>query len=663
MLRRSFIWLSELGRRQKQVVLVVADLLAIPTVLWVTWSQLAGYWWLPISGGLEMLLLATGASVTCMALTGVYRAVVRAFDENFLRALLLGIGLYSMALVLALTVLPIARQPFSAAFLSTVFSSSLIFFWIWGSRTAIRAMIQRSWWMGPSPVPVVVYGAGAAGRQLLAALRREVAYKPVAFLDDDANLHGSVIGGLPVRRWSDARQLFERHKVAEVFVAMPMASRQARRAVLQRLEPFPVHVRVLPSITQLARGMVQFSDLREVEVEDLLGRESVAPKPLLFSANIAGLTVMVTGAGGSIGSELCRQVLLAAPKRLVLVEHSEFALYTIHQELQALAASVEIVPVLSSVLDERRMVALMARWPVNTIYHAAAYKHVPLVEANPWEGLRNNAVGTLRLARAAIEAGVQTFVLISTDKAVRPTNVMGASKRLAELVLQMLAVELGNSPTRFTMVRFGNVLASSGSVVPLFRRQIAAGGPITLTHPDVTRYFMTISEAAQLVIQAGAMGVGGDVFVLDMGAPVKIMDLARLMIRLSGYDERTPENPEGDIEIVTVGLRPGEKLYEELLIGTGDAESTQHPKIMKVFEPTVPKDVLLTFLAEVGESPTRDRHSDWLQEQLTRLVEGYGPGPRPAALQVSSDSVAGEPKNEPLLGSSKVVKANFGSKV
>jgi FlaA1/EpsC-like NDP-sugar epimerase len=662
MLKRAFIQLSELGRRQKQVVLIVADLVAIPTVLWVTWSQLAGYWWLPIPGGPEMFLLATAASVACMAFTGVYRAVVRAFDESFLRALLLGIALYSVALVSALTILPVARQPFSAAFLSTVFSSSLIFFWVWGSRTAIRAIIHGAWWMGPTPMPVVIYGAGSAGRQLLAALRREVAYKPVAFLDDDANLHGSVIGGLPVRRWSSAQRLFERHKVAEVFLAMPTASRQARRQVLQRLEPFPVHVRVLPSISQLAKGNVQFSDLREVEVEDLLGRESVAPKPLLFSANIAGVTVMVTGAGGSIGSELCRQVLVAAPRRLLLVEHSEFALYTIHQELQRVASDTEIVPILCSVLDERRLAELMTRWAVSTIYHAAAYKHVPLVESNPLEGLRNNSVGTLRLARAAIEAKVQTFVLISTDKAVRPTNVMGASKRLAELVLQMLAAEPGESPTRFTMVRFGNVLASSGSVVPLFRRQIAAGGPITLTHPEVTRYFMTISEAAQLVIQAGAMGVGGDVFVLDMGAPVKIIDLARLMIRLSGFDERTPDNPDGDIEITTVGLRPGEKLYEELLIGSGDAEPTQHPKIMKVFEPTVPKAALISFLAEVGESLGRERDSVWLREQLLQLVEGYTPE-RAQASGLDAVNTVTEVENKGSGASSKVVIANFGSKI
>ncbi|WP_052378645.1 polysaccharide biosynthesis protein [Polycyclovorans algicola] len=616
------------GRREKLLILVVMDALMIPAVLWLTWTQLAGYWWLPIRGGAELLVVATVASVACLAISGVYKAVVRAFDETFLRTLLLAMLLYSVVLIAALTLLPWAKQPFSAAFLSTVFSTSLIFFWVWGSRTAIRALGLFLGQVGSAPARVVIYGAGAAGRQLLAALRRETGHRPVAFLDDDASLHGSVIAGLPVRRGTLAKQVIQRFKANKVFIAMPGASRQKRREVIQRLEPLPVHVRVLPGFSELAHGHIQFNDLREVEIEDLLGRESVAPKPLLFSANIAGLNVMVTGAGGSIGAELCRQILVAAPRRLVLLDHSEYALYAIHQELEGLASAIEIVPVLGNVVDEQRMAFVMDSQQVQTVYHAAAYKHVPLVESNPFQGVRNNAMGTLHLARAAMACGVDTFVLISTDKAVRPTNVMGASKRLAELVLQMWAADANVGKTRFTMVRFGNVLASSGSVVPLFRKQIAAGGPITLTHAEVTRYFMTINEAAQLVIQAGAMGRGGDVFVLDMGSPIKIIDLARLMIRLSGLDERTLDNPDGDIEIKTVGLRPGEKLYEELLIGTGDAQETQHPKIMKVFEPSAGRDALMGFFDEL-EARAQQFDVPWLKDRLAELVEGYAPAAEP----------------------------------
>jgi FlaA1/EpsC-like NDP-sugar epimerase len=625
------------GRREKQAILVTVDLLAIPTALWLTWSQLAGYWWLPIKGGPELLLLATGLAVACLAFTGVYKAVVRAFDESFLRALFAGLMLYGGTLVGVLTLLPFAPQPFSAAFLSTIVSASLVFFWIWGSRTAIRTLGLWLGQAGAARVPVVIYGAGSAGRQLLAALRRVTGYRPVAFLDDDSNLSGSVIGGLPVCSGKQAPKVLARHRVREVFVAMPTATRQVRREVIQRLEPLGVHVRILPGIDQLAQGRISFSDLQEVDVSDLLGRECVPPRPQLFSANIAGLNVMVTGAGGSIGSELCRQILRAAPRKLILMENSEYALYAINEELREIASGIDVVPMLCSVLNHARVEGILREHAIHTIYHAAAYKHVPLVEANPFEGIRNNAVGTYRLARAAVAAGVSTFVLISTDKAVRPTNVMGASKRVAELVLQAFAkeAEAGRGP-RFTMVRFGNVLGSSGSVVPLFRSQIAKGGPITLTHPEVTRYFMTIPEAAQLVIQAGAMGQGGDVFVLDMGAPVKIADLARLMIRLSGLTERTALEPKGDIEITCIGLRPGEKLYEELLIGNGRVEPTEHPKILKAFEARLSLEEVNQLLRRMDQQALAgDVYA--LKQILSEVVEGYQ---APADRRRTADAIA-----------------------
>jgi FlaA1/EpsC-like NDP-sugar epimerase len=653
------------SRRQKQLILVTADALAIPAVLWLTWTQLAGYWWLPIRGGIELLGLASVFAVGSLALTGVYRAVVRAFDESFLRALFNSLMLYIVGLIALLTLSPFAPQPFSAAFLSTVLSASLIFFWVWGSRTAIRTLGQWLTHLGEVQQPVVIYGAGAAGRQLLAALRRETGFRPVAFLDDDVNLQGSVIAGLPVRSGTDAGGLLERHRVKDVFIAMPGSSRQARAQVIRRLEPFGVHVRALPGIDQLARGRIQFSDLQEVDIDDLLGRESVPPRASLFNANIAGLNVMVTGAGGSIGSELCRQILKAAPRRLVVLEHSEYALYAIDQELQALTSGIEIVPVLCTVLDQIRVEALLREHEIHTIYHAAAYKHVPLVEANPFEGVRNNALGTYRLAKAALAADVATMVLISTDKAVRPTNVMGASKRVAELVLQAFAAahERRQDATRFTMVRFGNVLGSSGSVVPLFRKQIANGGPITLTHTEVTRYFMTIPEAAQLVIQAGAMGKGGDVFVLDMGQPIRIMDLARLMIRLSGLSERTAENPEGDIAIECIGLRPGEKLYEELLIGNGRVEPTEHEKILKAFEARLSLTEVESLLTRMQ---TLSERGDVfaLRQLLSEVVEGY-PAPterRRPVTQEGADPGLGEAIKEPGLPSGLHVIAEGGQR-
>jgi FlaA1/EpsC-like NDP-sugar epimerase len=445
----------------------------------------------------------------------------------------------------------------------------------------------------------------------------------VGFLDDDDRLHGHVLNGLAIYAPDDLPHLVASLSVSDVLLAMPGIGRKRRNEILAQMRSAHVSVRTLPSVTDLAQGKVSVSDVRELDIDDLLGREPVMPNHILLSKNITGKVVLVTGAGGSIGSELCRQIISLAPTKLLLVEQNEFALYFIHQEIEAKLADAAtvLIPLLASVQDIERMREIISTWSPVTIYHAAAYKHVPLVEHNPAAGVKNNVLGTLCVARAAAEHAVADFVLISTDKAVRPTNIMGASKRLAEMVLQALA-ETG-SKTKFCMVRFGNVLGSSGSVVPKFRQQIRDGGPITLTHAEITRYFMTIPEAAQLVIQAGAMARGGDVFVLDMGQPVKIMDLARRMIELSGLSLRDEHNPEGDIEIEIAGLRPGEKLYEELLIGD-NPKPTPHSRIMKAHEEFMAWTELERKLNAL-ELALQVNDVGVIRAMLTELVAGYTP--------------------------------------
>jgi FlaA1/EpsC-like NDP-sugar epimerase len=434
---------------------------------------------------------------------------------------------------------------------------------------------------------LLIYGAGDAGVQTAAAIANARQFVLVGFVDDDVSKAGRSINGTTVFRPDQVEDIVRRRGVTDILLALPSASRTRRNEIIASLSSVPVHIRSLPGMSDLASGRVSVQDFKELDLEDLLGRDIVAPDPTVLARDIAGQAVLVTGAGGSIGGELCRQIVQQAPRQLVLLDHSEFALYSIHQQLQALCAAghltVDVVPVLGSVSNTRRLLEVFTHYRPVHVYHAAAYKHVPLVESNPSEGVANNVFGTLNVALAALNAEVANFVLVSTDKAVRPTNVMGASKRMAELVLQALAARSDAAGTRFCMVRFGNVLGSSGSVVPLFRSQIASGGPVTVTHPEVTRYFMTIPEAAQLVLHAGAMAVGGEVFVLDMGAPVRIMQLARHMVELSGLRVRDEATPDGDIEITITGLRPGEKLYEELLIGDNPAP-TAHPRIMKAHE-------------------------------------------------------------------------------
>ena len=433
---------------------------------------------------------------------------------------------------------------------------------------------------------VLIYGAGAAGRQLAAALATGNEIRVVGYIDDDVAIQGRILNGLRIYAPANLKRLVAQLNISEILLAMPALSSKRRSAVLEQLLGAHVSLRVVPSMLELAQGRVAISDLREVNIEDLLGRDAVPLNPALLHQAIAGKCVMVTGAGGSIGSEICRQIVARGPARLVLFEMCEFALYAIHAEVEQLTAAsggqIELVPVLGSVLDEGLVSRTLTNWPVDILYHAAAYKHVPMLENNPLEGVRNNVFGTLNMAMVAARCGIKSFILISTDKAVRPTNVMGTSKRLSEQVIQALSAQ--GSDTRFAIVRFGNVLGSSGSVVPLFRSQIKAGGPVTLTHRDITRYFMTIPEAAQLVILAGAMAQGGEVFVLDMGEPVRIYDLARKMIELSGFTVKDADNPDGDMAIDIVGLRPGEKLHEELLIGA-ETSRTSHSHIMKAAEP------------------------------------------------------------------------------
>ncbi len=471
---------------------------------------------------------------------------------------------------------------------------------------------------------VLIYGAGSSGQQLAASIRHEPGMSLCAYVDDDVRLDGQVMNGVPIYSADRLQQAVDRHGATDVLLAMPSASRGKRQKIVQELAGFPVHVQTLPNMRAIVDGQVSISDLRELKVEDLLGRDPVPPNQVLLGRTILEKTVLVTGAGGSIGSELCRQIIHLRPRRLVLVEMSEFSLYSIEQELRELVAeseigrSLEIVPYIASACDEVRMAAIFKRCKPSTVFHAAAYKHVPLVEANASEGVRNNLLATIVTAREAERAGVSNFILISTDKAVRPTNVMGASKRICELVLQALAGK--GSRTKFAMVRFGNVLGSSGSVVPRFERQIREGGPITLTHIDINRYFMTIPEAAQLVIQAGAMANGGEVYVLDMGKPVQIAELARTMVRLAGLTIRDASNVEGDIEIVEVGLRPGEKLYEELLIGN-DPRPTKHPRIMQANEHFLSWEELKPLLEKILFEANRGEDDQVLQMLSTIVPE------------------------------------------
>ncbi|AAZ24654.1 polysaccharide biosynthesis protein [Colwellia psychrerythraea] len=569
-----------------------------------------GYW-LVFSCSLPLSLLV-------FVKLGLYRAVLRYMNMQAVWAIALG-SIFSAMFVIGFSFLYTAGIPRTVPFIFI----SLCLILIGGSRVSVRAVISHQRWH--KKASVLIYGAGSSGRQLATALSQGPEYHAVAFIDDYKALQGQIIQGIPVYSPEEISHVVERKTVQKILLAIPSASRARRKQVLAKIDCLGIQVLTIPGMADIVEGKAKLEEFKDVGVEDLLGRDSVEPKPELMNADIADKVVMVTGAGGSIGSELCRQIIRLKPTKLVLFELSEFGLYTIDKELneykQQHDLAVEVLPLLGSVQRVNRIETVMKSFAVQTVYHAAAYKHVPLVEHNVVEGVRNNVFGTYYAARAAINANVETFVLISTDKAVRPTNIMGTTKRMAELVLQALAKT--QHSTRFCMVRFGNVLGSSGSVVPLFRKQIKNGGPVTLTHPDITRYFMTIPEASQLVIQAGAMGKGGDVFVLDMGDAVKIYDLASNIIHLSGFSVKSAELPDGDIEIKCTGLRPGEKLYEELLIGD-NVSGTSHERIMTAQEVMLDWDELEALISRLDDACHAFDH-ELIREILLKAPTGFNP--------------------------------------
>lgn len=579
-----------LPRAAKRVVALSVDVSLCVLTVWLAYYLRLGEVVALSGNALWSVVSSIGIAVPIFIVSGLYRAIFRYSGWPALLTVARAVGIYGLLYASIFTAVGVAGVPRTVGIIQPI----LLLLFVGASRALARLWLgdhYLSILKNASRPKVLIYGAGRTGRQLAAAMSSSHEMQVAGFLDDDDHLQGHVLNGLPIYNPADLDSLVTTLNISDVLLAMPSISRIRRNLILSQIRSAHVAVRTLPSVTDLAKGKVSVSDLRELDIDDLLGREPVAPDHMLLVKNIVGKVVLVTGAGGSIGSELCRQILAVRPAKLLLIEQNEFALYAIHQELEERLAGYDavtrpaLVPLLASVQDQGRMREILSTWQPETLYHAAAYKHVPLVEHNPAVGIRNNVLGTLRTAQLAAENGVADFVLISTDKAVRPTNVMGASKRLAEMALQALAAT--QTGTKFSMVRFGNVLGSSGSVVPKFRRQLRDGGPVTLTHPEVTRYFMTIPEAAQLVIQAGAMAKGGDVFVLDMGQPIKIMDLARLMIELSGLTVKDAHNPDGDIEIAVTGLRPGEKLYEELLIGNSP-EPTMHPRIMKAHEEFIP---------------------------------------------------------------------------
>jgi len=587
-------------RVAKRIVVILLDVSLCVLTVWLAYYLRLGEF-ISFSGSNEWAegavwagAVSIGIALPIFVVSGLYRAIFRYSGWPAMLAVARAVGVYGLLYASIFTAIGAAGVPRTVGLIQPILllllvgaSRALARVWLGGQYLSIVKRASRP--------RVLIYGAGSTGRQLAAAMANSHEMQVAGFLDDDDRLHGHVLNGQPIYNPADLDNLATTLHISSVLLAMPGLSRRRRNEILSQIRSARVAVRTLPSVTDLAQGRASLSDLRELDIDDLLGRETVQPNHILLAKNIVGKVVLVTGAGGSIGSELCRQIVAVAPAKLLLIEQSEFGLYAIHQELEGKLAALDgatrpvLVPLLASVQDDDRMREIMSTWHPDTVYHAAAYKHVPLVEHNPAAGIKNNVLGTLRTAQAAAENGVSDFVLISTDKAVRPTNVMGASKRLAEMALQALAAM--QTGTRFSMVRFGNVLGSSGSVVPKFRQQIRDNGPITLTHPDVTRYFMTIPEAAQLVIQAGAMAKGGDVFVLDMGEPVRIMDLAHNMIRLSGME------PGRDIQVEVTGVRPGEKLHEELFNLDEEVRPTRYGGILRATRPALDADALQVRIA------------------------------------------------------------------
>lgn len=618
-MKSIILLLATSNRRLKQLILVLLDLCSLPLLLWLCYAIRQFNLSVDVVPNIPYgTLVVSLLVIACLWLCGIYQFVVRSFNEAFIMRL-------AVATILAIIAL-YALAFFTPAFIPTsipLMFGFTLFAWVWLSRGLIRFAVKGYLQSETAKKRVVVYGAGSAGQQVAATLNRSNEHMAVFFIDDNVALEGRILGGLKIYSPQQAMYLFEKYQVNDILIALPSVGRVRKNEIIKFLEPAHLKITELPGLTQLVDGNIQISDIQDVDIIDLLGRDPVPPINSLLSKNISQKVVMVTGAGGSIGSELCRQIIKNQPAKLVLFELTEFALYSIEKELQQ-TAQCEIIPILGSVLDQAKLEAVIERYQVQTVYHAAAYKHVPLVEFNPIAGLKNNTVGTAFSVNAAVLKGVETFVLISTDKAVRPTNVMGASKRMAELYCQAMAEEQSN--TQISIVRFGNVLGSSGSVVPLFKQQIAKGGPITVTDSEVTRYFMTIPEASQLVIQAGALGKGGDVFLLDMGEPVRIQDLARKMIALSGLKVREPGSQIGDIEIHYSGLRPGEKLYEELLIDQEDTEITEHSRILRSYEKHIPYTEISAVVERYQQLQATEEDVNWAISQLERYVDGYQRG-------------------------------------
>ena len=624
--------LKELSRYKKQTIMVVFDCLLFIAILFASYSLRFEELFFPKNDTLRLILAAPLIGIPIFFKLGMYQLVIRHIDLKALSSLVQAVSLYAIiwGLVGFLSQADFAKQ--RGFDVGVVPRSIIIINWLLAiivfslSRLVAKSFLNFDFSMksnnlNSSKNRVLIYGAGAAGRQLSSALNNSNEFNPVGFIDDNKDLQGSTVSGLGVYSPNDIEDLINRLKVNEVLIALPSASRSDRFTIIDKLERYPIVVRTLPGLSEIAQGKVKIDDLLQVSIKDLLGRKSVEPNESLLGKNITDKTVVVTGAGGSIGSELCRQIVLLKPKALILYEISELALYAIDKELSNIHSyhSFKIYPILGSVNDKKRLKNLFSRFDVDTVYHSAAYKHVPMVEFNTTEGIENNIFGTFNCALSAIDAGVKTFVLISTDKAVRPTNTMGATKRAAELILQALSAK--QNYTTFTMVRFGNVLGSSGSVIPLFKKQIIEGGPITVTDKKIIRYFMTVTEAVELLIQAGAMGTGGDVFVLDMGKPVKIQDLAEKMIQLSGLKIRDELNPNGDIEIKYTGLRAGEKLYEELLIGDNVTE-TANPLIMRAKEDMIAWDELKKLLDNLD---IFNNNYDYINSRniLKKIVPGF----------------------------------------
>ena len=620
---RLIKWFHSLSRVVKRLIMMFVDVLLIVTILTLSLSMRLGEWFWPQGDLVYLLFFAPLVAIPIFIKFGLYRAIVRYIGFKALWVIVQAVSLY--ALVWGVIVLLSGAQG--------VPRSVILINWILGMLLIGGSRIIGRWWFSDKKSysvnaidkrkNVLVYGAGSAGIQLATALTYSQELNPIAFIDDEPTLSNHQIMGLKVHSSNNLGELVASMKIEEVLLAIPSVSRNRRNEIINNLEPYPVLVRTVPGVSELAQGKLKINDLNVVSINDLLGRDPVPPNQNYLRADITNKVVMITGAGGSIGSELCRQIIQLQPKKIVLFEQNEFSLYTIDQELIQKNLKIDIAPILGSVLDSKQVERVCKTFSVQTIYHAAAYKHVPMIELNNFSGIENNIFGTLSCAEAAVLSNVETFVLISTDKAVRPTNIMGATKRFSEMILQALSKKYNDKATNFSMVRFGNVLDSSGSVIPLFNKQIKEGGPVTVTDPAIIRYFMTIPEAAQLVIQAGAMSKGGDVFVLDMGEPVKILYLAKKMIHLSGLNIKDSNNPNGDIEILFTGLRPGEKLYEELLIGDSVLE-TEHQLILRSNEEMLPWSDLKLILNKLKTSVDK-QNLEGARQALIEAVPGYKP--------------------------------------